>query len=49
MFERAYCLRDPADKATHVAAGACVDKCTNVVGKAAGWVIDILAEDGAIG
>jgi C_GCAxxG_C_C family probable redox protein len=48
LFGRTYCLRDPMDKAAYMEAGAYVDKCTNVVGRAAGWIIDILAEDGAL-
>lgn len=48
LFGRTYCLRDPVDKAAYMAAGAYVDKCTNVVGKAAGWIMDILADDGAL-
>jgi len=48
LFGRTYCLRDPADKEVYMAAGAYVDKCTNVVGKAAGWIVEILAADGAL-
>lgn len=43
LFGRTYYLRDPADKAAYEAAGAYVDKCPNVVGQAAGWVVEILA------
>jgi hypothetical protein len=31
-----------------MAKGAYVDKCTNVVGKAAGWIVDILADAGEV-
>jgi len=48
LFGRTYCLRDPVDKAAYMEKGAYVDKCTNVVGKAAGWIVEILAEDGAL-
>jgi C_GCAxxG_C_C family probable redox protein len=48
LFGRTYCLRDPVDKAAYMAKGAYVDKCTNVVGKAAGWIVDILADAGEV-
>ena len=48
IFGRTYYLRDEDDKAKYMAEGAYVDKCTNVVGKAAGWVVDILADAGEL-
>ena len=46
LFGRTFYLRSKADKEEYIAMGAYVDKCPKVVGKAAGWIIDILAEDG---
>ncbi len=48
LFGRTYYLRDEDDKAKYMAEGAYVDKSTNVVGKAAGWVVDILADAGEL-
>lgn len=48
LFGRTYYLRDPVDKAAYMDAGAYVDKCPNVVGHAAGWIVDILIEEGAL-
>jgi C_GCAxxG_C_C family probable redox protein len=45
LFGQAYDLRDAARREAFEAAGAHVDNCTNVVGRAAGWAMEIIAEE----
>ena len=46
IFGRTFYLRNKNDKDEYIKMGAYEDKCTTVVGRAAGWIIEILAEDG---
>jgi len=43
---RAYAMYDDADRQRFLDAGGHVDKCTNVSGNAAKWVLEILKEEG---
>jgi len=48
VFGRSFDLRDPEDFERFGAAGAHDDKCPDVVGKAAGMVVDIILRAGLV-
>ncbi len=48
IIGRPFYFRDPDEMVKFDAAGAHTDKCTDVVGSAARWTVEILAEEGLL-
>ena len=47
-FGRAYYLPDPDEFVKFEAAGGHADKCPDVVGRSAAWVVELMAEEGLL-
>ena len=45
---RSFRMSELSEREAFAAAGAYIDKCTNVVGNAAAWVVEILEEEGLL-